>query len=80
MSAKQKWPTASGAPLLNFTNRFILSQIDLFTLLAPFGEESLRPDSGSMGYWKRAFAGFMLPGCCDSKAEAEPKHNIACVP
>jgi hypothetical protein len=45
-----------------------------------FGEESLWPASGLMSQWKRPFAGFVLPKYCESKAEAEPKRNILCVP
>jgi hypothetical protein len=72
--------TATRVPLLNLTNRFILRRIDLFTLLAPFWEESRRLGSALMNYRKCAVAGLLLPGYGDAKAQAEPKHNIACVP
>jgi hypothetical protein len=55
-------------------------ELILFTALMAFGEESLWPASGLMSQSKGPFAGFVLPTYCESKAEAEPKRNILCVP
>src|SRR5882724_603893 len=57
----------------------ILAGIDLLTVLASFGEESLWPDSGLMSYRICAFAWFLLPKCCEPQANTEPKRNIPCV-
>jgi hypothetical protein len=66
----------SGVAALVFSSRFILPGFNLLPTLAPFGEESHWRDSRLMNRWKGAFAGFLLPKYCDSKAETEPKRNI----